>query len=341
MKHRKVLIIAEAGVNHDGSLEKAINLIDIAAEAGADFVKFQTFKSENLVSKTAEKANYQAINETIKSDSQFEMLKKLEMPQSWYPSLIKRCKEKEIEFLSTGFDEESLKILQDLNVSIFKIPSGEITNKPYLEYISKTDKKIILSTGMSNLDEVSMAIEILTSNGRKKEDITVLHCNTEYPTPYEDVNLNAMVSMKKKLGISIGYSDHTQGIEVPIAAVAMGACVIEKHFTLDKKSKGPDHQASLAPDELRLMIHSIRNIEKSLGINSKIVSPSEEKNLTIVRKSIHLKNDIMKGSRIKRKDLIMLRPGDGISPMKIKEVIGRVALCSLSKGYKLTKSDII
>ncbi len=341
MNNSKVLIIAEAGVNHDGSLDKAINLIDIAAEAGADFVKFQTFKSENLVSKTAEKANYQTLNKTLKSDSQFEMLKSLEIPQSWYPALIKRCKEKEIEFLSTGFDEESLKILQDLNVSIFKIPSGEITNKPYLEYISKTDKKIILSTGMSNLDEVSMAIEILTSNGRKKDDITVLHCNTEYPTPYEDVNLNAMVSMRKKLNINIGYSDHTQGIEVPIAAVALGACVIEKHFTLDKKSKGPDHQASLTPNELKLMIHSIRNIEKSLGINSKTVSPSEEKNLTIIRKSIHLKSDIMKGSRIKKKNLIMLRPGDGISPMNIDEVIGREALYNLSKGHKLTKSDII
>ena len=245
MKNRKVLIIAEAGVNHDGNLEKAINLIDIAAEAGADFVKFQTYKSEKLVSKTAEKANYQTINETIKSDSQFELLKSLEIPLSWYPSFIKRCKEKEIEFLSTGFDEGSLKILQDLNISIFKIPSGEITNKPYLEYISKTDKKIILSTGMSNLDEVSMAIEILTSKGRKKEDITVLHCNTEYPTPYEDVNLNAMVSMKEKFNINVGYSDHTQGIEVPIAAVALGASVIEKHFTLDKKSIGPDHKASL------------------------------------------------------------------------------------------------
>ncbi len=341
MKNSKVLIIAEAGVNHDGSLEKAIKLIDIAAEAGADFVKFQTFKSENLVSKTAEKANYQTINETVKSDSQFEMLKSLEIPQSWYPSLIKRCKDKEIGFLSTGFDEESLKILQDLNVSIFKIPSGEITNKPYLEYISKTDKKIILSTGMSNLDEVSMAIEILTSKGRKKEDITVLHCNTEYPTPYEDVNLNAMVYMKKKFNINVGYSDHTQGIEVPIAAVAMGASVIEKHFTLDKKSIGPDHKASLNPNELKTMILSIRNIEKSLGINSKIVSPSEEKNLTIVRKSIHLKNDIKKGSRIEKKDLIMLRPGDGISPMNIDEVIGRVTLCSLSMGHKLTKSDII
>ena len=277
MKNRKVLIIAEAGVNHDGNLEKAINLIDIAAEAGADFVKFQTYKSEKLVSKTAEKANYQTINETIKSDSQFELLKSLEIPLSWYPSLIKRCKEKEIEFLSTGFDEGSLKILQDLNISIFKIPSGEITNKPYLEYISKTDKKIILSTGMSNLDEVSMAIEILTSKGRKKEDITVLHCNTEYPTPYEDVNLNAMVSMKEKFNINVGYSDHTQGIEVPIAAVALGASVIEKHFTLDKKSIGPDHKASLNPNELKTMILSIRNIEKSLGTNSKIVSPSEEK----------------------------------------------------------------
>tara|TARA_Y100001970_G_scaffold250622_1_gene322540 strand:+ start:1778 stop:2803 length:1026 start_codon:yes stop_codon:yes gene_type:complete len=341
MKNSKVLIIAEAGVNHDGNLEKAIKLIDVAAEAGADFVKFQTFKSENLVSKTARKANYQTRNETTKSDSQFEMLKSLEMPQNWYPSLIKRCKEKQIEFLSTGFDEESLKILQDLNVSIFKIPSGEITNKPYLEYISKTNKKIILSTGMSNLDEVSMAIEILTSKGLKKENITVLHCNTEYPTPYEDVNLNAMVSMKKKFNINVGYSDHTRGIEVPIAAVALGASVIEKHFTLDKKSIGPDHKASLAPNELKSMILSIRNIEKSLGINSKIVSPSEEKNLTIVRKSIHLKNDIKEGSRIERKDLIMLRPGDGISPMNIDEVIGRVALCSLSKGHKLTKSDII
>ena len=341
MKNRKVLIIAEAGVNHDGNLEKAINLIDIAAEAGADFVKFQTYKSEKLVSKTAEKANYQTINETIKSDSQFELLKSLEIPLSWYPSLIKRCKEKEIEFLSTGFDEGSLKILQDLNISIFKIPSGEITNKPYLEYISKTDKKIILSTGMSNLDEVSMAIEILTSKGRKKEDITVLHCNTEYPTPYEDVNLNAMVSMKEKFNINVGYSDHTQGIEVPIAAVALGASVIEKHFTLDKKSIGPDHKASLNPNELKTMILSIRNIEKSLGTNSKIVSPSEEKNLTIVRKSIHIKNDIKKGSRIERKDLIMLRPGDGISPMNIDEVIGREALSSLSMGHKLTKSDII
>tara|TARA_B100001173_G_scaffold274867_1_gene254737 strand:- start:197 stop:1246 length:1050 start_codon:yes stop_codon:yes gene_type:complete len=340
MAQSKVLIIAEAGVNHNGDFTKAIKLIDVAADAGADFVKFQTFKTENLTSKVSKLANYQYKNISNKNDSQFEMLKKLEIPYNWYPKLVDRCKEKNIEFLSTAFDEESLNNLLDLDISLIKIPSGEITNKPYLEHISKSKKKIILSTGMSNLNEVEIAIKILLSNGQKKKDIVVLHCNTEYPTPFEDVNLNSMIFMKMKLGINVGYSDHSLGIEVPIAAVAMGACVVEKHFTLDKNLEGPDHKASLSPDELKSMVQSIRNIEKSLGSFSKKASRSEEKNIIIARKSIHLKKGIKKGDSINREDLVMLRPGDGISPMGITEVIGKKSLYNLKKGHKLIKSDI-
>lgn len=324
MSIQQVMVIAEAGVNHNGDIEKALALIDVAAEAGADFVKFQTFKAEKIVNPFAQKADYQKVNTKGQEDTQFGMLKLLEMGEDWYPILIQRCQEKGIEFLSTGFDLESIDFLNELKIPFYKIPSGEITNKPYLQHIARKGKNIILSTGMSTLEEVKAALEVLSLEGIERDRVTVLHCNTEYPTPMEDVNLLAMNQIAKELGVKIGYSDHTLGIEVPIAAVALGACVIEKHFTLDRKLPGPDHAASLEPKELKAMVQGIRNIEKAIsGSGIKEPSRSEKKNIPIGRKSIHTKNDVSKGSIIKEADLIMLRPGTGISPMKIHEVLGR------------------
>jgi N-acetylneuraminate synthase/N,N'-diacetyllegionaminate synthase len=336
----KVLIIAEAGVNHDGDFQKAIKLIDMAAESRADIVKFQTFNTESLVSLKAKKAEYQLNNLKNQDQLQFEMLKNLEIPKKWYCKLIDHCIKRKIKFLSTGFDEKSIDFLDNLDLPFFKIPSGEISNKPYLEHIAKKQKKVILSTGMSSLLEVKKAIDILTLNGLSKADISVLHCNTEYPTPINDVNLNAMLTIGKKLDVKIGYSDHTLGLEVPIAAVAMGAKIIEKHFTLDKNSNGPDHRASLEPKEFRLMVDGIRNIEKALGSFEKKPSLSEKKNIPIVRKSIHLNKKIEKGSKIKKNDLIMLRPGDGISPMDIEYLIGKKVMKTLPSGHKIKMKDI-
>lgn len=337
----KVLIIAEAGVNHDGDFQKAIKLIDIAAESRANVVKFQTFSAESLVSLNAKKADYQLKNSNDQDQLQFEMLKNLEMPKEWYPKLIDHCVKRKIQFLSTGFDEKSIDFLDNLDLPFFKIPSGEITNKPYLEHISKKNKKIIISTGMSSLIEVKNAIDILTINGLSKSDISVLHCNTEYPTPLEDVNLNAMLTIGEKLNVEIGYSDHTLGLEVPFAAVAMGAKIIEKHFTLDKKSNGPDHRASLEPKEFKNMVDGIRNIEKALGNFEKSPSLSEKKNITIVRKSIHFNKKIYKGYKIKKDDLIMLRPGDGISPMDIDNLIGKKVIKTFPSGHKINFKDIL
>ena len=318
----KTFIIAEAGVNHNGSMELAKKLIDAAAEAKVDVVKFQTFKTENLVCKNAIKAEYQE-KTTSKNESQFEMLKKLELDIDAHKILMDYCGAKGIMFLSTAFDLESIDVLNELGMEIFKIPSGEITNYPYLRKIAKLKKKVILSTGMSYMEEIQDAIKVLKENGTK--DITVLHCNTEYPTPIEDVNLNAMNTIKENLKVEIGYSDHTTGIEVPIAAVAMGAKVIEKHFTLDKNMEGPDHKASLEPNELKDMVYAIRNIEKAMGNGVKVPSKSETKNLMIARKSIVANKLIKKGEKFTEDNLTCKRPGDGISPMKWEDVIGKVA----------------
>ena len=318
----KVFIIAEAGVNHNGSMEIAIKLVDAAASAGADAIKFQTFKAENLVCKNAAKAEYQ-LETTNEEESQFDMLKKLELTSEMHEQLMAYCKQKEIMFLSTPFDVESLHYLNEKNIAILKIPSGEITNYPFLREIGKTGRKVILSSGMSTLEEVRSAVNILKESGSK--EITVLHCNTEYPTLYADVNLKAMWTLKKELGVEIGYSDHTQGIEVPIAATALGATVIEKHFTLDRNMDGPDHKASLEPDELQSMVQAIRNIEAALGDGIKIPSKSEKRNIDVVRKSIVAKCDIAEGEVFTENNLTTKRPGTGVSPMLWQQIIGQKA----------------
>lgn len=320
----KVFIIAEAGVNHNGSLEMAKKMVEVAKEAGADAIKFQTFKAENLVTKNAIKAEYQK-KTTDKNESQYEMIKKLELSFNNFKELKNYCEEIGIIFLSTPFDFESIDFLDNLGLEIFKIPSGEIINLPYLKKIGKLKKKVILSTGMADLGEIEDALDVLIDAGTKRENITVLHCNTEYPTPYEDVNLLAMNTIKEAFKVNVGYSDHTLGIEVPIAAVALGAKVIEKHFTLDKNLPGPDHKASLEPDELKTMITAIRNIEKVLGNGIKKPSPSELKNKPIARKSIVAKRKIRKGEVFTEENITVKRPGTGISPMRWYEIIGRVA----------------
>jgi len=324
-----VFIIAEAGVNHNGSKELAKKLIDVASDAGADAVKFQTFKSENLVSKNAQKAQYQK-DTTDASESQYEMIKKLELDADTHIELIKYCKTKNIMFLSTPFDLDSVDLLNELGLEIFKIPSGEITNLPYLRKIGTLNKKIILSTGMSNMQEIDDALDVLIKNGTSKERITVLHANTMYPTPMRDVNLNAMQSIGKEFDVAFGYSDHTLGIEVDIAAVALGASVIEKHFTLDKTMDGPDHKASLEPSELVAMVKAIRNIELALGSDIKEVSDSEKLNMLVARKSIIASKNIKKGEVFSEDNISIKRPGSGMSPMKWDEVIGQKA----SKDYE-------
>jgi N,N'-diacetyllegionaminate synthase len=321
---KNTIIIAEAGVNHNGNIELAKKLISVAAEAGADYVKFQTFKAEKLVTKSAQKAAYQLKNINDGDNSQFQMLKNLEMPFEWHFELADYSQKLGIKFLSTGFDEASIDFLEELGVDLFKIPSGEITNKPYLKHIAKKGKPIILSTGMANIQEVADAMDVLIMEGIDRQNIMILHCNTEYPTPMKDVNLTAMNHIKETLGIEVGYSDHTLGIEVPIAAVALGAKVIEKHFTLDKEMKGPDHVASLEPNELKLMVKAIRNIELAIsGTGIKEPSESELKNIAIVRKSLHFQDNFAAGHIIKERDLIALRPGSGISPMQIENYIDR------------------
>ena len=324
MNFNKVFIIAEAGVNHNGSIDIAKKLIDAAVASGADAVKFQTFKAENLATKYAKKANYQK-NLTNQKESQFDMLKKLELSKEMHTELINYSKIKDIKFLSSPFDYESIELLKDLGLKIFKIPSGEITNLPYLRHIGKLNKKIILSTGMSNIDEVKTALDILINSGTKKKNIIVLHANTEYPTPMEDVNLKAMPTIGKELEINFGYSDHTLGIEVDIAAVAMGAKCIEKHFTLSCNMKGPDHKASLEPDQLKEMVKAIRNIERALGSNIKKPSKSELPNIQIARKSIVAKTKIKKGDILREDNITVKRPGGGISPMKWDNVVGTKA----------------
>jgi len=320
-----VFIIAEAGVNHNGDKELAKKLIDVASEAGADAVKFQTFKAHKLVSKHAQKAHYQQKNMQESETSQFSMLKKLELDLATHQELMAYAHQKNILFLSTPFDLESIELLVDLGLGIFKIPSGEITNLPYLRAIAKLHKKVILSTGMATMQEVKEAYNVLTTYGTPQENITILHANTMYPTPMEDVNLHAMQTLHKEFGVDVGYSDHTLGIEVPIAAVALGASVIEKHFTLSRDMQGPDHKASLEPHELSMMVSSIRNIELALGSYEKKPSPSEIPNISVARKSIVAAQVIQEGELFTEENLSVKRPAGGISPMQWDAIIGTKA----------------
>jgi len=334
MIYNKTFIIAEAGVNHNGILELARKMIDAAVDAGADAVKFQSFKAENLLSKSAPKADYQKIS-TGSSETQFEMIKKLELDGNAHKSLFLYCREKKIQFLSSPFDLDSIDLLNKMGMKNFKIPSGEITNLPYLRTIGGLNKKVIMSTGMADLKEVEDAIDVLKNAGTELKNITVLHCNTEYPTPFEDVNLKAMQTIAAAFKVKVGYSDHTLGIEVPVAAVALGASIIEKHFTLDKNMEGPDHKASLEPHELKAMSKAIRNIENALGDGIKEPSPSELKNKPIARKSIVAACDIKKGEVFTNKHITVKRPGTGVSPMLWDEIVGKTS----AKDYQ--KDDLI
>ena len=323
----KVLIIAEAGVNHNGSLELAKRLVDEAAVAGADLIKFQTFKADKLVSRTARQAEYQRRNMGTSADgSQYTMLKRLELSHEQHEELIAHCRTRGIQFFSTAFDLDSIDYLRSLDLGLWKIPSGEITNYPYLKKIARYGEPVVLSTGMCELSDIEAALQVLLSNGIEKEQIIILHCNTEYPTPMKDVNLKAMQEIGHTFGVKVGYSDHTEGIEVPIAAVALGATVIEKHFTLDKTMEGPDHKASLEPEELRAMVRAIRNIEQALGDGHKTISESERKNIAIARKSIVAACPIRKGDLLTERNLAVKRPGGGISPMRWEEVVGTRAI---------------
>jgi N,N'-diacetyllegionaminate synthase len=324
MSYNKTFIIAEAGVNHNGSLEMAFQLIDAAVAAGADAVKFQTFKAEKVIAVNAPKADYQQ-KATGSDESQLEMVRNLELDEAAHTRLYQYCQHKGIQFLSTPFDLESIDLLSRLGLEIFKIPSGEITNLPYLRKLGALKKRLILSTGMADLGEIEDALDVLTESGTPLENITVLHCNTEYPTPFEDVNLRAMLTIGHAFGVAVGYSDHTPGIEVAVAAVALGAAVLEKHFTLDRNLPGPDHRASLEPHELAAMISGIRNIEKALGAGIKKPSPSELKNMPVARKSIVAAAPIKKGDTFTEMNITVKRSGTGITPMRWDEIIGRKA----------------
>jgi N,N'-diacetyllegionaminate synthase len=321
---QRTLIIAEAGVNHNGDMELAKQLIDVAAEAGADFVKFQTFNANRQVTHTAKKADYQTKN-TDGNESQHEMLRRLELTPAMHNELIAHCALRNIVFLSTGFDIESVDLLVSLGQNLFKIPSGEITNLPYMRHIGQLGKPVILSTGMATLGDIEAAIEVLEQAGTSRANLTLLHCTTEYPTPMAEVNLRAMQSIHRAFGVAVGYSDHTQGIEVAIAAVALGATVIEKHFTLDRNSPGPDHKASLEPAELKAMVTAIRNIEIALGDGIKRLTPSEAKNKPVARKSLVASKAIKAGELFSVQNVTAKRPGTGISPMRWDEVMRRRA----------------
>jgi N,N'-diacetyllegionaminate synthase len=318
------IVIAEAGVNHNGDIEMAKRLVDVAAAAGADFVKFQTFNAERLVTRDAAKADYQKRNDG-KVDSQFEMLKRLQLSESMHHTLIAYCASRGITFLSTGFDIESVDFLNALGIPMFKIPSGEITNLPYLRHIGALGKPVVMSTGMATLDEIGAALRVLEQAGTPREAVTVLHCTTDYPAAMDDVNLRAMDSIRRAFGVSVGYSDHTEGIEVAIGAAALGATLIEKHFTVDRSLPGPDHKASLEPNELIAMITAIRNIETALGDGVKRPSPSELKNAVVVRKSLVAARPIQSGERFSLENLVVKRPGSGISPMRLDQLLGTPA----------------
>ena len=335
MYAEKVFIIAEAGVNHNGSLARAKEMVKVAAQAGVDAVKFQTFKAENLVTKDAVKADYQT-KTSGKDETQFEMLKKLELSYESHLELMAACKLNHIEFLSSPFDLTAIDLLNKMGIKKWKIPSGEITNLPYLRKIASFGQEIILSTGMADLEEIKATLLVFTTAEIHLNMITVLHCNSEYPTPFQDVNLNAMQTIRDSFpGVKIGYSDHTEGIEVPIAAVAMGATMIEKHFTLDKSLPGPDHKASFSPDELSQMVRAVRNIEVALGDGIKKASQSEKKNIAIARKSIVAFRSIAEGEEFTEDNLTVKRPGNGLNPMKWDDIIGKTA----TKNYK--KDDFI
>ena len=329
----KTIIIAEAGINHNGSLETAKKLIKVASKSKADFIKFQTFKASELVSKKLKKANYQIKNTSKAKETQYEMLKKLELSEMDHKILLKECKKNKIGFLSTPFDLKSLNLLLKFKLEYLKISSGDIDNYPLLKKVGKLNKKIFLSTGMSTIKDIERAIKVLQECGTNKNHIYILHCNTSYPTPFKDVNLNAIKTIKKYFKIKTGYSDHTTGIEVPIAAVAMGAKVIEKHFTLDKELKGPDHKSSLSPKELKQMIKLIRVFEKSVGKYQKTISKSEAQNLLFIRKSIVARKKIKKGEKFSKKNLTCKRPGNGISPMFWEKLIGKKS----KKNYKINE----
>lgn len=322
-----VLIIAEAGVNHNGNLDLAYKLIDAAKDAGADIVKFQTAKPENCISKFAEKANYQK-QMTGTGESQLEMCRRISLPYEAYIELKNYCDKIGIEFLTTAFDVDAVRFINSL-VNYYKIPSGDINNLPYLIEIAKTKKPVIMSTGMASMDDVRESVMMLKKYGT--QDISLLHCNTQYPTPFEDVNLRAMLSLRDEFKVRIGYSDHTKGIEVPIAAVALGATIIEKHFTLDQNMEGPDHKASLEPRELKLMISAIRNIEKALGDGCKLPSRSEKENILIAKKSIVAKRAISKGEVLSEENITIKRPANGLSPMKWFDVLGTTAICNFEE----------
>ena len=328
-------------MNHNGSLSIAKKLVDAAKRSGADCVKFQTFRAESIVSAYAPKAEYQKGSGSARSETQLEMLKKIELTIDAHRELVKYCKKKRIIFLSSPFDLDSIGLLSGLGLNIFKIPSGEITNLPYLKKIGRLKKKIIMSTGMADLKEIENAMAILAASGTKKHDITVLHCNTAYPVRMEDVNLRAMETIKRELKVDVGYSDHTIGIEIAIAAVALGASVIEKHFTLDRGMKGPDHKASIEPDELKMLVKSIRNVERALGDGVKKASKEEEKNKKAVRKSVIAVSDIPKGIIIKDNMLTVKRPGTGISPLFMDKVIGKKAKVNISKDTLIEFKDLI
>jgi N,N'-diacetyllegionaminate synthase len=331
----KTLIIAEAGVNHNGSREMARELVVAAAKAGADIVKFQSFITSKNISFTAPKAEYQKVTTGTK-DSQYEMVQSLELDRSDHAFLVQTCKQHNIGFLSTAFDNESFDLLVELGASKVKIPSGEITNLPLIRYITRLGLPVFLSTGMANLGEIEEAIEIIVKNGTPRSHITVLHCNTEYPTPMQDVNLRAMCSIRDAFGVAVGYSDHTTGIEVPIAAVALGAAVIEKHLTLDRNLAGPDHMASLEPNEFTAMVRAIRNIEQAMGDGVKRPSPSEAKNKPIARKSLVAARDIVAGEPFTPENITAKRPGTGLSPMRWDEVVGRTAARSFAADELIT-----
>jgi len=328
---KRTLIIAEAGVNHNGDLDLAMKLIDVAAEAGADLVKFQTFSADRLVTRTAQKAEYQMIA-TDAEESQHAMLHRLELTADMHNEIIARCAARNIGFFSTGFDIESVDLLMRLGQDRVKIPSGEITNLPYLRHIGQLGKTIILSTGMATLDEIEAALKVLEHAGTRRDGVTILHCNTEYPARVSDVNLRAMLTIRDAFGVAVGYSDHTQGIEVAIAAVAIGATVIEKHFTLDRELPGPDHKASLEPNELKAMVAAIRNVDQAMGDGIKRPSAGESKNKPVARKSLVAKCVIRAGEVFSDNNLGAKRPGIGVSPMRWDEVLGRKAPRDFAPG---------
>jgi N,N'-diacetyllegionaminate synthase len=339
MKYKKVKIIAEAGVNHNGDINLAKQLIEKAAEAKADYVKFQTFITEKIITNNAKKADYQITN-TKNDESQMQMIKKLELKFDDFVELKKHAEKFNIKFSSTPFDLDSVIFLKNLGIDFFKIPSGEITNLPYLKLIGSFNRQIILSTGMANIEEIKKAVEVLITSGTDKSKITILHCNTEYPTPLTDVNLKAMIHIKNVFGVEVGYSDHTLGLEASLAAVALGAVVIEKHFTIDKNMSGPDHLASLDPKELKLFVESIRKVESIIsGSGIKEPSNSEIKNITIVRKSLFYNHNLNSGHLISNDDILVARPGDGLSPMEIDKIIGKKLEKNVIAGQQIKLED--